>query len=65
MSVMTARHSAVMCALALAIPAAGAQADETFSVDVVADCNRFISEGVGHPHPGPVFGDYFMQEGLI
>jgi hypothetical protein len=50
MSVMTARHSAVMCALALAIPAAGAQADETFSVDVVADCNRFISEGVGHPH---------------
>jgi hypothetical protein len=65
MAVMTARRSAVICTLALAFPAAGAQADETFSVDIVADCNRFISEGVGHPHPGPVFGDYFMQEGLI
>jgi hypothetical protein len=65
MSVSSARHSAVICGLALAIPAAAAQADETFSVDVVADCNRFVSEGVGHPHPGPVFGDYFMQEGLI
>jgi hypothetical protein len=55
----------VICALVVVVPAAGAQADETFSVDIVADCNRFISEGVGHPHPGPVFGDYFMQEGLI
>ena len=68
MSVMTGRQSAVICALALAVPAGVGQAtqsDTTFSVDVVADCNRFISEGVGHPHPGPVFGDYFMQEGLI
>jgi hypothetical protein len=68
MLVMTARRSAVAWALALASPAVAAQATEshsTFSVDVVADCNRFISEGVGHPHPGPVFGDYFMQEGLI
>jgi hypothetical protein len=62
---MTGRRSAVICALVVVVPAAGAQADETFSVDIVADCNRFISEGVGHPHPGPVFGDYFMQEGLI
>jgi len=65
MPVMTGRRSAVICALVVVVPAAGAQADETFSVDIVADCNRFISEGVGHPHPGPVFGDYFMQEGLI
>jgi hypothetical protein len=63
MSVMTGRQSAAICALALAVPAGVAQATEpdmTFSVDLVADCNRFISEGVGHPHPGPVFGDYFM-----
>ena len=65
MAVMTARRCAVICALILVGSAAGARADETFSVDIVADCNRFISEGVGHPHPGPVFGDYFMQEGLI
>ena len=68
MFAMTGRQSAAIGALALALPAAAAQATEprtTFSVDVVADCNRFISEGVGHPHPGPVFGDYFMQEGLI
>jgi hypothetical protein len=68
MIVMTARRSAAVCALALALPVAAARAtesDPTFSVDVVADCNRFISEGVGHPHPGPAFGDYFMQEGLI
>jgi hypothetical protein len=34
----------------------------------VTDCNRFISEGKPHPIPEdelPVFGDYFMQEGLI
>jgi hypothetical protein len=62
---MTGRRSAVICALVVVVPAAGAQADETLSVDIVADCNRFISEGVGHPHPGPMFGDYFMQEGLI
>jgi hypothetical protein len=36
-----------------------------FSVDVVADCNRFTSEGVGHPNANPKFGDYFMQEGLM
>jgi hypothetical protein len=68
MSVMTARRSAVTCGLAFALSAGAAHATEpykTFSVDIVADCNRFISEGVGHPHPGPVFGDYFMQEGLI
>jgi hypothetical protein len=68
MSVMTARPSAVTCAFAFALSAAAAHATEpykTFSVDIVADCNRFISEGIGHPHPGPVFGDYFMQEGLI
>jgi hypothetical protein len=68
MFAMTGRQSAAIGALALALPAAAAQATEprtTFSVDVVADCNRFISEGVRHPHPGPVFGDYFMQEGLI
>jgi hypothetical protein len=68
MSVMTARQSAVTCAFAFALSAGAAHATEpykTFSVDIVADCNRFISEGVGHPHPGPVFGDYFMQEGLI
>jgi hypothetical protein len=68
MSLITSRQSAVVCALALAVPAVAAHATEpytTFSVDIVADCNRFISEGVGHPHPGPVFGDYFMQEGLI
>ena len=68
MLVMTARRSAAACTIALASTAAAAQATEsnaTFSVDVVADCNRFVSEGVGHPHPGPVFGDYFMQEGLI
>jgi hypothetical protein len=64
MLVMTARRSAVAWALALASPAIAAQATEshtTFSVDVVADCNRFISEGVGHPHPGPVFGDYLKD----
>jgi hypothetical protein len=48
--------------------AAGAQADDlghpTFSIDVVADCNRFITEGTPHP-ANPAFGDYFMQEGLI
>jgi hypothetical protein len=68
MFALTGRQSAAIGALALALPAAAAQATEprtTFSVDVVADCNRFISEGVRHPHPGPVFGDYFMQEGLI
>jgi hypothetical protein len=68
MLVTTALRSAAACAIALASTAAAAQATEsnaTFSVDVVADCNRFISEGIGHPHPGPVFGDYFMQEGLI
>jgi hypothetical protein len=64
MAVMTGRRCAVICALTL-VGSAEVQADETFSVDIVADCNRFISEGVGHPHPGPVFGDYFMQEGLI
>jgi hypothetical protein len=65
---MTVPQSALICALALALPTAGAQAEETFSVDVVADCNRFISEGKPHPIPEeelPVFGDYFMQEGLI
>jgi hypothetical protein len=68
MFALTGRQSAAIGALALALPAAAAQATEprtTFSVDVVADCNRFIFEGVRHPHPGPVFGDYFMQEGLI
>jgi hypothetical protein len=68
MLVITALRSAAARAIALASTAAAAQATEsnaTFSVDVVADCNRFISQGVGHPHPGPVFGDYFMQEGLI
>jgi hypothetical protein len=68
MTAMIARRSAAACLLALALPTAAARAAEpepTFSVDVVADCNRFISEGVGHPHPGPVFGDYFMQEGFI
>ena len=35
------------------------------SVDVVADCNRFTSGGVGHPNANPKFGDYFMQEGFI
>jgi hypothetical protein len=71
MYVMTARQSAAVCALALAVPAGVAQAtepDTTFSVDVVADCNRFITEGRRHPVPAddpPVFGDYFMQEGLI
>jgi hypothetical protein len=39
--------------------------DRRFSVDVVADCNRFTSEGIGHPSANPKFGDYFMQEGLI
>jgi hypothetical protein len=34
-------------------------------VDIVADCNRFTSEGVGHPDANPAFGDFFMQEGLI
>lgn len=44
---------------------AGAQAAEpTFSIDVVADCNRFITEGTPHP-ASPAFGDYFMQEGII
>lgn len=71
MSMMTARQSAAICALALAFPAGAAQATEsytTLSFDVVADCNRFISEGRTHPVPAddlPVFGDYFMQEGLI
>jgi hypothetical protein len=48
--------------------AGAAEARDTFSVDVVADCNRFITEGRTHPVPAndlPVFGDYFMQEGLI
>jgi hypothetical protein len=47
---------------------AGALASEpTFSVDIVADCNRFITEGTGHldPELNPQFGDFFMQEGLI
>ena len=71
MSAMTARQSAAICARALAFSPGAAQATEpytTFSVDVVADCNRFISEGRSHPVPAddlPVFGDYFMQEGLI
>jgi hypothetical protein len=70
MSAMSPRQSAAVCALALALalPAAVVQATEprtTFSVDVVADCNRFTSEGVGHPNASPVFGDFFMQEGLI
>jgi hypothetical protein len=68
MLVITARRSAAASALALALPTVAAQATEpypTFSIDVVADCNRFVSEGIGHPHPGPAFGDFFMQEGLI
>jgi hypothetical protein len=39
--------------------------DRHLSVDVVADCRRFISGGVAHPNANPVFGDYFMQEGLM
>ena len=39
--------------------------DRNFSVDVVADCNRFISGGVPHPMANPKFGDTFMQEGLM
>jgi hypothetical protein len=67
MSVRTARQFATICALALALPVGAAQAietDTTFSIDVVADCNRFITEGVPHP-ANPDFGDFFMQEGLI
>ena len=54
MPVTTARRSAVICALALALPMAAAQAtdpDTTFSVDIVADCNRFVSEGIGTRTP--------------
>ena len=68
MLVIIGRRSAAAGALALALPMAAAQATDpysTFSVDIVADCNRFVSEGIGHPHPGPAFGDFFMQEGLI
>jgi hypothetical protein len=36
-----------------------------FSVDMVADCNRFTSGGIGHPGANPRYGDYFMQEGLM
>ncbi|MGH6636459.1 MAG: hypothetical protein ACRED0_10130 [Gammaproteobacteria bacterium] len=35
-----------------------------FSIDIAADCNRFITEGTPHP-ANPGFGDYFMQEGII
>ena len=70
MLVMTARRSAAACALALAFPAGAARASEPytpFSVDVVADCNRVISvaQTPAISTPGPVFGDYFMYEGLI
>src|SRR5687767_10892798 len=39
--------------------------DFNFSVDIAADCNRFVTEGDGHLDANPVFGDYFMQEGVI
>jgi hypothetical protein len=53
--------------LAAVVAGAGAQATEpapTFSIDVVADCNRFVAEGTPHP-ASPAFGDYFMQEEII
>ena len=68
MSAMTARRYAAVFALAIAVPtAAAARSDQkpSLSVDLVADCNRFTSEGVGHPNANPSFGDFFMQEGLI
>ena len=43
----------------------GRPSDLQFNVDVVADCRRFTSEGIGHPNANPKFGDYFMQEGLM
>ncbi len=36
-----------------------------FGLDVAADCNRFTNGGVGHLDANPVFGDFFMQEGVI
>ena len=64
MSYHPVRRPALHALSAIALLAsANAQADQpAFSIDVVADCNRFIST----PNPdGPAFGDFFMQEGLI
>jgi hypothetical protein len=43
MCVMTARKSTLICVLALVVSPGAVQAEDRFSVDVVADCNRFIS----------------------
>jgi hypothetical protein len=40
-------------------------APHKLAVDIVADCKRFTSGGIGHPNANPKFGDYFMQEGLM
>jgi hypothetical protein len=63
--VLTAPYFARILRPRLAIPAGvQAQVNETLSVDVVADCNRFISEGKPSPTPDgelPFLGDYFIQ----
>jgi len=53
-------------AIGLMVGAAAAQA-RTFTIDIAGDCNRFITEGKGHldPELNPVFGDNFVQEGII
>jgi hypothetical protein len=69
MSYRQARRPALLgLLLTAASTAPGALAADpaypTFSIDVVADCNRLITEGTPDP-TSPAFGDYFMQEGLI
>lgn len=65
------RHlTASGCVLGLTLTATVVQADirrETFTIDIAGDCNRFITEGKGHldPELNPVFGDNFVQEGVI
>lgn len=55
--------------LGLLMASAAVQADQGrfFSIDIAGDCNRFITEGKGHldPELNPVFGDNFVQEGII
>ena len=60
--------STLMLGLLLTAGAVGAEIRKpTFTIDIAGDCNRFITEGKGHLDPAlnPVFGDNFVQEGII
>lgn len=64
------RPAASGIVLGIMLTSAAAQADirnPAFTVDIAGDCNRFIAEGRGHldPELNPVFGDTFVQEGII